>query len=268
MVTTLKKFDRPQMPGWHARFVRRNTTLNRIQNQKRSLRYKRARFYSAQLGRFISRDPLGFMDGMNLYRAYFIPRAMDPMGTICIRCRCHGANRWDQNWAHIDCPTTDVSSCCTTACGGRGWKGQWRICNAIDDDFSGDDPLVDPVDVVCTVIFVVDCATAGPNEGLVVIYAIMTCRNKGGQVVSKQVTKRVTNKKCCSKKKKKKKKGEKTCRCTLRHMPDPDRIKHNCPPRVYATVSNKTSIGVCQAAAKRTAPEACRKYFGHCGWTR
>ena len=68
------------MPGWHARFVRRNTTLNRIQNQKRSLRYKRARFYSAELGLFISRDPLGFVDGMSLYRAYFVPGGVDPMG--------------------------------------------------------------------------------------------------------------------------------------------------------------------------------------------
>lgn len=36
--------------------------------------------YSAQLGRFISRDPLGFVDGMNLYRAYFVPGGVDPIG--------------------------------------------------------------------------------------------------------------------------------------------------------------------------------------------
>ena len=52
----------------------------RFENQKPPLRYKRARFYSAQLGRFISRDPLGFVDGMSLYRAYFVPGKVDPSG--------------------------------------------------------------------------------------------------------------------------------------------------------------------------------------------
>ena len=32
------------------------------------------------LGRFISRDPVGYVDGMNLYRAYFVPNRMDPRG--------------------------------------------------------------------------------------------------------------------------------------------------------------------------------------------
>ena len=80
VVTTLKKLDRPQPPAWHARFVRKNTTSKQIENQKPLQRYKRARFYSAQLGRFISRDPLGFEDGYSLYRAYFVPVGNDPMG--------------------------------------------------------------------------------------------------------------------------------------------------------------------------------------------
>ena len=33
--------------------------------------YFRARYYSPELGRFISRDPLAFVDGMNLYVGYF-----------------------------------------------------------------------------------------------------------------------------------------------------------------------------------------------------
>ena len=36
-------------------------------------RLNRARFYHAELGRFISRDPIGYVDGMSLYRAYFVP---------------------------------------------------------------------------------------------------------------------------------------------------------------------------------------------------
>jgi hypothetical protein len=40
--------------------------------------------YDAQLGRFISRDPLGTIDGMNLYRAYFVPGGMDPSGNEAV----------------------------------------------------------------------------------------------------------------------------------------------------------------------------------------
>jgi RHS repeat-associated protein len=55
------------------------------------------------------------------------------------------------------------------------------------------------------------------------------------------------------------------CRCTLRHMPDPERIRHGCPDRVYGTGIN---LRTCQAAAKETAPAPCRAFYGHCGWIR
>ncbi len=42
--------------------------------------YFRARMYSPMMGRFVSRDPLGYVDGMSLYRAYFVPAGMDPLG--------------------------------------------------------------------------------------------------------------------------------------------------------------------------------------------
>ena len=42
--------------------------------------YFRARYYDPQTGEFISRDPLGYVDGMSQYRAYFVPGSMDPMG--------------------------------------------------------------------------------------------------------------------------------------------------------------------------------------------
>ena len=70
-----------------ARFVKEKTGQTRFENQKPSLRYKRARYYHAQLGRFISRDPLGFVDGMSLYRAYFVPGGLDPSGLDCIGCK-------------------------------------------------------------------------------------------------------------------------------------------------------------------------------------
>ena len=42
--------------------------------------YKRARYYDASTGEFISRDPLEYVDGMSQYRGYFVPNGMDPTG--------------------------------------------------------------------------------------------------------------------------------------------------------------------------------------------
>lgn len=43
--------------------------------------YFRARYYSAVQGRFLGRDPLGYVDGMGLYGGYFAERfGLDPMG--------------------------------------------------------------------------------------------------------------------------------------------------------------------------------------------
>ena len=59
---------------WEFRYTGRREDL------ETGLYYFRARYYSAQLGRFISRDPHGFVDGMSLYRAYFVPGGTDPQG--------------------------------------------------------------------------------------------------------------------------------------------------------------------------------------------
>ena len=42
--------------------------------------YYRARMYDAGLGRFCSRDPIGYKDGPSQYRAYFAPQGIDPTG--------------------------------------------------------------------------------------------------------------------------------------------------------------------------------------------
>ncbi len=39
---------------------------------------------TAALGRFIGRDPLGYVDGMGLYNGYFAPNGLDPFGLIKI----------------------------------------------------------------------------------------------------------------------------------------------------------------------------------------
>ncbi|MBL4884932.1 MAG: RHS repeat-associated core domain-containing protein [Planctomycetaceae bacterium] len=44
--------------------------------------YIRARTYKPTIGRWLSSDPLGFVDGLNLHMAYFIPNGIDPSGMI------------------------------------------------------------------------------------------------------------------------------------------------------------------------------------------
>ena len=41
--------------------------------------------YSSKLGRFIARDPLGYVDGMGLYHGYFVPHGVDPTGMRKLR---------------------------------------------------------------------------------------------------------------------------------------------------------------------------------------
>ena len=59
---------------WQFRYTGKRQDLNT------GLYYFRARYFHAQLGRFISRDPLGFADGMSLYRGYFAPKSTDLFG--------------------------------------------------------------------------------------------------------------------------------------------------------------------------------------------
>ncbi len=59
---------------WEYRYTGRRLDL------ETAIYYFRARYYHAELGRFISRDPIGYVDGMNLYRAYFVPNSVDPYG--------------------------------------------------------------------------------------------------------------------------------------------------------------------------------------------
>lgn len=44
--------------------------------------YYRARYFDPATGEFASQDPLGYVDGMSRYSAYFAPNAVDPSGTI------------------------------------------------------------------------------------------------------------------------------------------------------------------------------------------
>jgi RHS repeat-associated protein len=53
----------------------------RYHDWETGLVYFRARYFDTGLGRFIGRDPLGYVDGTSLYNAYFIPNTLDSDGT-------------------------------------------------------------------------------------------------------------------------------------------------------------------------------------------
>ena len=44
------------------------------------LMYFRMRMYQPDTGSFVSRDPIGYVDGMSLYLGYFAPNGRDPLG--------------------------------------------------------------------------------------------------------------------------------------------------------------------------------------------
>ena len=58
------------------------TFTGRQFDKETGLMYFRARYYDTSTGEFISRDPLGYIDGMSLYRGYFVPGGVDPSGNI------------------------------------------------------------------------------------------------------------------------------------------------------------------------------------------
>jgi RHS repeat-associated protein len=64
----------------------------RYLDKETGLWYFRARYYSGSLGRFVGRDPLGYVDGYSYYSAYFIPNFLDPRGLEWID---RGNNVWE-----------------------------------------------------------------------------------------------------------------------------------------------------------------------------
>ncbi len=51
-------------------------------NEETNDQYVRARTYDPMIGRWLSKDPLGFVDGMSLYAGYFVPNHADSSGTL------------------------------------------------------------------------------------------------------------------------------------------------------------------------------------------
>jgi hypothetical protein len=48
--------------------------------------YYRNRMFDTGLGRFIGRDPIGYVDGTSLYDGYFVPNGLDPAGLFRAMC--------------------------------------------------------------------------------------------------------------------------------------------------------------------------------------
>ena len=59
---------------WEYRFT------DREWDAESGLHYFRARYYDEVNGRFLQRDPIGYVDGLNLYAGYFLPQHVDPSG--------------------------------------------------------------------------------------------------------------------------------------------------------------------------------------------
>ena len=63
---------------WNYRFTGREL------DPETGLQLNRNRFYHQQLaGGWLSRDPIGYEGGINLYAAYFVPNGVDPLGEEC-----------------------------------------------------------------------------------------------------------------------------------------------------------------------------------------
>ncbi len=63
-------------------YANRYTYTGREWDAELRLYHFRARWYDPATGGFVSRDPLGYVDGMSLYRGYFGVRGVDPSGKL------------------------------------------------------------------------------------------------------------------------------------------------------------------------------------------
>jgi RHS repeat-associated protein len=66
-------------------YANRYTYTGREWDSELRLYHFRARWYDPATGGFVSRDPLGYVDGMSLYRGYFGVRGVDPSGRLLTR---------------------------------------------------------------------------------------------------------------------------------------------------------------------------------------
>jgi RHS repeat-associated protein len=111
-------------------FQNRYTYTGREWDAGLSLYYFRARWLDPKAGRFIGRDPLGYVDGLGLYGAYFVPNKVDPEGEVTRKVCCtfdNGSKVW--NWTMNANPSqTAAQRCEQRATWGLG--SDWKIASA------------------------------------------------------------------------------------------------------------------------------------------
>ncbi|TWT92603.1 RHS repeat-associated core domain-containing protein [Neorhodopirellula pilleata] len=110
----------------------RYTYTGREYDEALGLYHYRARMYDSVAGRFCSRDPIGYWDGLSLYQGYFIPWGTDPSGRASTAWHhllpwkwgeAFGTRGFDINNNHwgYDLPA-DVHSQLESA----GWGAEWN----------------------------------------------------------------------------------------------------------------------------------------------
>jgi RHS repeat-associated protein len=140
------------------------------------LHHFRARWMSPSAGRFLSRDPIGYVDSASVY-SYVVSKPMslvDPSGLVSITCTCMKYIRFPGEPAQQQIFTTEIecnelaASCCGTACKEQGgvFTGSWKQTDAEDDEVFSDEEVVDILDQsICNVFIVCDAlpVTGGPT---------------------------------------------------------------------------------------------------------
>ncbi|MFO0526746.1 MAG: RHS repeat domain-containing protein, partial [Planctomycetota bacterium] len=116
-------------------FENRYTYTAREWDPTLRLYYFRARWLEPKAGRFIGRDPLGYVDGMGLYGAYLGLNGLDPTGTVLIKCECYQSlTGFGTYWFDQDCKGL-AETCCKDVCKGTGgyrFTGRWVISNSTE----------------------------------------------------------------------------------------------------------------------------------------
>ncbi len=81
VVALVKTRNPSSRPLRHAQISRQTATRTQPVAPNHLLLLISARYYDAKrLSRFISKDPLGYPDGMNPFASYFVPNGLDPTG--------------------------------------------------------------------------------------------------------------------------------------------------------------------------------------------
>ncbi len=113
-------------------YANRYTYTGREWDADLRLYHFRARWYDPATGGFISRDPLGYVDGMSLYRGYFGVKGVDPTGFLngsCkmeVKCKLIENNRFDGGKRDCFYECTEVVGTATSGAGGFGDVGNGK----------------------------------------------------------------------------------------------------------------------------------------------